>query len=92
MATVLLFVIYIGYIGLGIPDSLTGAAWPDIYTEFGLPISWASIMTVLSTAGTFVSSRYSPRLLNKYGVYRVTVVSTAMTAIALLLHSFDKQF
>jgi len=92
MATVLLFVIYIGYIGLGIPDSLTGAAWPDIYTEFGLPISWASIMTVLSTAGTFVSSLYSPRLLNKYGVYSVTVVSTAMTAIALLLHSFSNSF
>ena len=36
MATLLLIVIYIAFIGLGIPDSLFGAAWPAIYTELGL--------------------------------------------------------
>ena len=30
MATLLLIVIYIGYIGLGIPDSILGTAWPEI--------------------------------------------------------------
>ena len=39
MATLLLVVIYISFIGLGIPDSLFGAAWPAIYGEFSLPIS-----------------------------------------------------
>ena len=37
MATLLLVVIYISFIGLGIPDSLFGAAWPAIYGEFSLP-------------------------------------------------------
>lgn len=36
MATLLLVVIYISFIGLGIPDSLFGAAWPAIYGEFSL--------------------------------------------------------
>ena len=34
MTTLLLLVIYIAFIGLGIPDSLFGTAWPAIYTEF----------------------------------------------------------
>ena len=42
MATLLLVVIYISFIGLGIPDSLFGAAWPAIYGEFSLPISFGS--------------------------------------------------
>lgn len=92
MATLLLIVIYIGYIGLGIPDSILGTAWPEIYSEFGIPISWASFITVLCTMGTFLSSLFSPRLLNKFGVYKVTVVSTAMTAAALFAFSVSNNF
>lgn len=39
MATILLIVIYIAFIGLGIPDSLLGAAWPEIYKELDIPVS-----------------------------------------------------
>ena len=35
MATVLLVVIYIAFIGLGIPDSLFGAAWPAMGPALG---------------------------------------------------------
>ena len=38
MATLLLFVIYIAFIGLGVPDSLFGTVWPAIYPEFDLPV------------------------------------------------------
>ena len=44
MATILLIVIYIAFIGLGIPDSLLGAAWPEIYKELDIPVSWASLI------------------------------------------------
>ena len=46
MATLLLLIIYLAFIGLGIPDSLFGTAWPAIYTEFNLPISYGSIITI----------------------------------------------
>ena len=39
MATFLLIIIYIAFIGLGIPDSLFGAAWPAIYKDFGVGVS-----------------------------------------------------
>lgn len=42
MATLLLMVIYLAFIGLGLPDSLFGAAWPAIYSEYNLPLSFGS--------------------------------------------------
>ena len=52
MATLLLIVIYIAFIGLGVPDSLFGTAWPAIYTDLNLPVSWASIVTIIVSCGT----------------------------------------
>lgn len=84
MATVLLIIIYITFIGLGIPDSLFGTAWPSIYPAFGVPISHAGFVTSIISGGTIVSSLLSTRLLWRFGTARVTAVSTAMTAGALL--------
>lgn len=84
MATILLVIIYIAFIGLGIPDSLFGAAWPAIYQEFGLPVSYANFVTILISGGTVTSSLMSARLINRFGAGKITAVSTSMTALALL--------
>lgn len=89
MATILLIVIYIDFIGLGIPDSLFGAAWPAIYTEFGLPISYASFVTIIIYGGTVASSLLSAKVINRFGTAKVTAVSTALTAAGLLGFSFS---
>ncbi|WP_294351175.1 MFS transporter [uncultured Clostridium sp.] len=84
MATILLIIIYIAFIGLGIPDSLFGTAWPAIYREFDLPISAANYVNLLTTTGTVISSLFSARVINKFGTGKVTAVSTSLTAVALL--------
>ena len=84
MATFLLFVIYAAFIGLGVPDSLFGTAWPAIYAEFGLPLSWGSFVTVTVCCGTVLSSIISGPVIRRFGTGRVAAVSTAMTAAALL--------
>mgnify|MGYP000214116226 CR=1 FL=1 len=84
MTTLLLLVIYIAFIGLGIPDSLFGTAWPAIYTEFDLPISFASFVTVIISCGTIVSSMFSAEIINRFGTNKVSAFSTALTAVALL--------
>ena len=89
MVTLLLVVIYIAFIGLGIPDSLFGTAWPAIYREFQLPISFASFVTVIISSGTIVSSMVSARVIGCFGTEKVSVVSTAMTAAALLGFSYS---
>ena len=89
MATVLLVIIYITFIGLGIPDSLFGTAWPAIYMEFGLPVSYANFVTSTISGGTIISSLLSTQLLRRYGTAKITAVSTALTTGALLGFSYS---
>ena len=84
MATLLLIVIYIAFIGLGVPDSLFGTAWPAIYTDLNLPVSWASIVTIIVSCGTITSSLLSSWLISRFGTGKITAVSTLMTALALV--------
>ena len=67
MATLLLVIIYVCYIGLGVPDSLLGTAWPVIYEELDLPVSYVSIVSMLISGGTVISSLLSVRLVARLG-------------------------
>ncbi len=80
----LLVVIYIAFIGLGVPDSLIGSAWPAIHTEINIPVEAVSILTFIISGCTVLSSMFSTGILNKFGTAKVTAFSTAMTAAALL--------
>lgn len=83
MATFLLLVIYVAFVGLGIPDSIFGSAWPAIYNEWNIPISYASVVTTTISLGTVVASVLSGKLINKLGTGGVTAISTALTAVSL---------
>lgn len=84
MATLLLVFIYFIYIGLGVPDSAIGSAWPAMFPDLGLPVSYASYVTVLISLCTALSSLFSAKLINKFGTGLVTAVSTLVTAVALI--------
>ena len=84
MATILLIIICIAFIGLGIPDSLFGSVWPAIYPEFGIPVSHAAFISCTISCGTILSSFFSTRVIARYGTDKVACVSTLMTAVALL--------
>lgn len=89
MATLLIIIIYIAYISLGIPDSLLGAAWPAIYGEMVLPVSYANFITVIHATGTIVSSLLSATVIKRFGTAKVTFMSTLLTCAALLSFSFS---
>lgn len=88
MATILLIVICIAFIGLGIPDSMFGTAWPAIYPEFGIPVSYAPFVTCLVSVGTILSSLLSTRLIARFGTEKVAFFCTLLTACALLGFSY----
>lgn len=92
MATLLLIIIYIAFIGLGVPDSLIGSAWPAIHTELSIPVEMVSILTFLISGCTVLSSMFSTRILNKLGTAKVTAFSTTMTALSLLGFSLVPSF
>lgn len=90
MATALLVIIYIAYISLGIPDSLLGSAWPAIYAEMDIPMSYANFITVIQSTGTIISSLTSAWVIKKLGTAKVTFLSAFITSVALLGFSLSK--
>ncbi len=85
----LLIVIYIVFVSLGLPDSLFGAAWPVTHKDFGIAESFASYYGIITGVCTGGVSFVAGKMLRKFGTARVTLVSTFMTAAALVGMSFS---
>lgn len=90
MITFLLVIIYIAFIGLGLPHSLFGAAWPAIQLDFGVSIDAANYVTLIISGCTVISSMLGARLTKKFGTSRVVAASTLLAAVALLCFSFSE--
>ncbi len=92
MLQLLLAIIYLAFISLGLPDSLLGAVWPSMYQEFGVPLSYAGVISMIIAAGTILSSLQSDRLTRRFGTGKVTTMSVMMTAVALFGFSISHSF
>ena len=44
----LLGIIYLSFISLGLPDALLGSAWPNMYPEFQVPVSYAGMISAIA--------------------------------------------
>ena len=62
MFQLLLAIIYLAFISLGLPDALLGSAWPTMYQELSVPVSFAGGISMIIAAGTIISSLQSDRL------------------------------
>ncbi len=80
----LLVVIFTAFVGLGLPDSMTGSAWPAIYQELGVSSSLNYCLTMPVTACSIMASLASGRLLEKFGTFKVAVFSTLLTSLGIL--------
>ena len=92
MINLLLAVIYLAFISLGLPDALLGAAWPTMSHDVGAQISWAGGISMVISAGTIISALLSNKLTCKFGPGKVTLISVALTALALLGFSFAPNY
>ena len=92
MFSLLLAIIYLSFISLGLPDSLLGSAWPAMYPQLGVPVSYSGIVFMIISVGTIISSLQSDRLTRRLGTGKVTAFSVAMTAAALLGFSVSREF
>lgn len=88
----LLPIIYLAFIGLGLPDSAIGSAWPTMAPELGAGVSWVGVVTMIISAGTILSSLQSVRVVERFGTGRVTAVSVGLTAAALAGFSLATEF
>ena len=92
MASLLLAIIYLAFISLGLPDSLLGAAWPEMHSVLGVELSAMGIVTTLISCGTVVSSLFSDKVVGRFSTQAVVTVSVGLTAVGLLGFSFAPTF
>ncbi|WP_054940937.1 MFS transporter [Paenibacillus ihuae] len=89
MATFFLIIIYLAFISLGLPDSMLGAAWPIMRLDYGAPVETAGLLSMVVVGGTIISSLASSAVLQRLGTGKVTFISVAVTALALLGFSYS---
>ena len=92
MFSLLLPIIYMSFISLGLPDALLGAAWPAVHVEFHVPVSYMGFVGVLISGSTVVSSLMADHINQRFGTGKVTAVSTAITAAALIGFGISTEF
>lgn len=92
MVNFLLAIIYLAFISLGLPDALLGSAWPMMYQEFSVPISYAGIISAIISIDTVISSLNSDRLTRHLGAGKVTAISVLITAVSIFGFSFSHSF
>lgn len=79
-----LLLVYAAFVSMGLPDGILGAAWPQMRAELGAGLNDNWRMLALGTCGSALSSFASGLSLRRFGVGRVLIVTTFVTALAIL--------
>lgn len=79
-----LLLVYAAFVSMGLPDGILGAAWPQMRAELGVGLNDNWRILTLGTCGGALSSFASGLALRRFGIGRVLVVTTFVTALAIL--------
>lgn len=88
----LLAVLYIGFISLGLPDTVLGVAWPMMRHSLDAPLAGAGILTSLTTVLSVGASLSSIWLLKRLHTGQILAISALTTALAMLGYAWAPAF
>lgn len=80
----LLILAYIAFVGLGLPVSLIGVAWPTLRRELSLPLDALGLLLISSTIGYLISSFIIARLISRFGIGSLLIFSSLLSAAAFI--------
>lgn len=83
---------YIGFISLGLPDTVLGVAWDTMRLELDQPVYYAGFVTTLLTACSAVSAFFSGAILRKVGTGRLLMLCGFVTGFSLLGYALAPAF
>ncbi len=92
MTYVLLILIYLSFIGLGMPNALLGTAWPEMHLELGVPVSYSGAVSMILSGGTVIASLLSDRITRLLGTGRQNAFSAALIALSLFGFSISNSY
>ncbi|SHG24598.1 Fucose permease [Marinomonas polaris DSM 16579] len=89
---VLLFIAYLGFISLGLPDAAHGINWPFVRTEFGVPTGWLGLVIAAGGVGYLMSSFSVGYFMARFGVGWLLVISSLLVSCGLFGFYFSSSF
>src|SRR3954467_818355 len=79
---VLLVIAYLGFISLGLPDTLIGVAWPSVRDTFRLQQDSVGWLFLGTSSSYFVASFCTGRLLATLGIGWLLALSSVLVAVS----------
>ncbi|PWS38131.1 MFS transporter [Falsiroseomonas bella] len=78
----LLALAYLAFIGLGLPDPLPGALWPEVAPAYGLPNAGLGLLLAGLSVGYILAGLLAGRIIAALGIGGVLAASVGATALA----------
>jgi fucose permease len=81
---ILLWIAFLAFVSLGLPDGVLGIAWPSVRRTFDLPVSQLGVLLGAATAGYLVSAFSSGQVVVQIGVGRLLLWSSVTMVVTSL--------
>ena len=92
LAIILLVLIFLINIGVGIANSLLGAAWPAISLDLSIPISYQSAIIITFFIGTTIGATYAQRIIARLLTFMPIILGGVLIGLTLFVFSISKSF
>ncbi len=79
----LLFVIYLSFVGLGLPEPVLGSLWPIMRAEFAASLDFAGVISLIMTVSKALSGLVTDRIDKKIGHGYASMLSMLVMALSL---------
>lgn len=83
-AGVAIWLAFLGFVSLGLPDGLLGVAWPSLHTAVSVPLGALGTFVAVTIAGYLASSFVAGPVVHRLSLGVALAGSTALAALALL--------
>ena len=80
----LLFISYLSFISLGLPDQILGVVWVDMRSFFSKPLDYGGVLLFITTIFTITSSFLSSWFIKKFNISKILITSCLLTAMAIM--------
>jgi fucose permease len=88
----LLFLAYLAFLGISLPDGLLGVSWPSMSVSFGQPVGALGLVLPFAVVSSMLSSASTGVLLTRIGLGHILAGSVGLYALALLAQSLAPDF
>ncbi len=78
---------YAAFISLGLPDAVTGVAWPSIQASFHVPTGYFGLILAGLCCGYFISGVLAGKMMRSLGIGGLLSLSCLLVSFAMAMNS-----